>query len=185
MNTAALENTYSQRIRRMSRILANACLLLIVSLPIAVAIAWSLADAAQLALRANLAATAIQSPLLPWQRVAGALATETALAFLLIGLSEARACFRLFASGQVFTSQAAGRLRNFAGWVLGSMVAGIVATTVVSAVLTLNNPPGMRHLAVGVGSDQVFTLLFAGMVWLMAAIIGQGKSMAEENAMIV
>jgi hypothetical protein len=185
VNALALENTYPQRIRRMSRVLANACLLLIVALPIAVMMGWYLADAAQLAVRANLPAIAIQSPLAAWQRLAGLLVTETALAFLLIGLAEARACFRLFAAGEVFTSQAACRLRNFAGWVLGSVVASIVAMTAVSALLTMNNPPGMRQLTVSVGSDQVFTLFFAGMVWLMAAIIGQGTSMAEENAKFV
>lgn len=185
MNAHAPQNTYPQRIRRMSRVLASACLLLIVALPIAVMVGWYVADASQLAARANLPADAIRSPLLAWQRIVGAVATETALAFLLIGLWEARACFRLFAAGQVFTSQAARRLRNFAGWVLGSVVAGIVATAAITAVLTMNNPPGMRHLAVSVGSDQVFMLLFAGMVWLMAAVIGQGTSMAEENATFV
>jgi Protein of unknown function (DUF2975) len=185
MNAPAPRNTYPQRIRRMSRILANACLVLIVTLPIAVAMAWYLTDTVQLAVRANLPADAIRSPLLAWQRFAGALATETALAFLLVGLWEARACFRLFAAGDVFTSQAARRLRNFAGWMLGFVVAGIVATAAITAVLTMNNPPGMRHLAVSVGSDQVFMLLFAGMVWLMAAVIGQGTSMAEENATFV
>jgi hypothetical protein len=182
---APAPDTYPQRIRRMSRALAIACLLLIVTLPIAVMAWWYLADAAQLAVRANLPADAIRSPLLAWQRWAGALATETALALLLIGLWEARACFRLFAAGEVFTSRAARHLRNFAGWVLGSLVAGIVATAAVSAVLTMNNPPGMRHLAVSIGTDQVFMLLFAAMVWLMAAVIGQGTSMAEENAKFV
>ena len=49
----------------------------------------------------------------------------------------------------------------------------------------MNNPPGMRHLSVSFGSDQVFTLFFAGMVWLMAAVIGQGQKLAEENASFI
>ena len=50
-----------------------------------------------------------------------------------------------------------------------------------TALLTLNNPPGQRHLSVGIGSDLVFTLFFAGLVWLMAAVIAQGQTLAEEN----
>ena len=35
--------------------------------------------------------------------------------------------------------------------------------------------------SVGIGSDHVFTLFFAGLVWLMAAVIAQGQTLAEEN----
>ena len=36
-------------------------------------------------------------------------------------------------------------------------------------------------ISVGIGSDLVFTLFFAGLVWLMAAVIAQGQTLAEEN----
>jgi hypothetical protein len=175
----------AQHIARMSRILASSCLFLIFVLPVAVVVYWLLADAAELAVRANLASGAIRAPLLTWQRVAGALITQVPLALLLAGLWQARKCFKLFATGEVFTARAVHYLRRFAGWVAVSVVASIVAAAAVSATLTLHNPPGMRHLAIGVGSDQVFTLFFAAMVWLMAAVIGQGQTLAEENATFV
>ncbi|EWS62519.1 hypothetical protein Y695_04255 [Hydrogenophaga sp. T4] len=52
-------------------------------------------------------------------------------------------------------------------------------------LLTLHNPPGLRHLALGIGSDHLFTFFFAGLVWLMAAVIGQGQALAEENERFV
>ena len=174
-----------RRIQRLSKWLASACLALIVVLPIAVMIYWAVADPTELAARGNLATGAIQTPLFVWQRIAGAAVTEIPLALLMVGLCQARECFKLFAAGHVFTADAVRCLRQFAGWVMVSVAAGIVAGAVISVVLTVHNPANMRHLAVGIGSDQIFTLFFAGMVWLMAAVIAQGQTLAEENATFI
>lgn len=180
-----LTSSNARRIRRISRTLAVTCVVLMGALPVSVLIYWVVADGGALAVRANLPARAIQAPLLLSQRIAGALVTEIPLGLLVVGLWQARKCFTLFAAGQVFTAEAVGYLRRFAGWVLASVAASIIASPVLSVVLTLHNPPGMRHLAIGIGSDQIFTLFFAGMVWLMAAVIGQGQALAEENASFV
>jgi hypothetical protein len=174
-----------QRLRQLSRVMAVACLALITLLPVAVALYWAWADAASLSVHANLPPSAIQGPLRTWQRVAGALITEVPLVLLLIGVGQARRCFRLFATGPVFTDEAVQRLRRFAAWAMASVVAGVLAGSAVSVVLTVGNPATMRHLAVGVGSDQLFLLFFAGVVWLMAGIIGQGQALADENASFV
>jgi Protein of unknown function (DUF2975) len=142
---------------------------------------WASASAADLAVQGNLPANAIQGPLLLWQRVAAATVTGVPLALLLLGVWQAKRCFAQFAQGHVFTAQATGYLRRVAGWVAAAALAAIVAGMVVSVLLTLNNPPGMRSLAVGVSSNHVFTLFFAALVWLMADVIGQGQALAEEN----
>ena len=106
--------------------LATACLALILVLPIGVLAFWLLTDASQVVLQANLPADAVQASLELWQRIAGALITEASLALLLLGLWEARKCFNLFATGQVFTARAVRCLRRFAGWTMASVAAGIV-----------------------------------------------------------
>lgn len=175
----------AHRIARISRLLAGFCLFLIIVLPIALAGYWAWGDLAELAQRGNLSPAAIQAPVQAWQRVVGGLLGAVPLVFLLLGLWQARRCFTLFAAGQVFTAESVRCLRRFAAWVMVSVVAGFVIGPATSVLLTLNNPPGMRHLAVSIGSDQLFTLFFAGMVWLMAAVIGQGQALAEENATFV
>ena len=82
-------------------------------------------------------------------------------------------------------AQAVQCLRRFAAWVMGSAVAAIVAAPLLSVVLTLGDAPGKRQLVVGVGSDFPVTLLFAAIVWLMAAVIDQGQALADENAAFV
>ena len=185
MTSSLAETAHRQRIRQLSRVLAVACLWLIVLLPVAVVGYWLAADGPQLAVRAQLPVQAIQAPLMVWQRWAGALLSMLPLSLLLTGLWEARRCFQRFVAGEIFSAGTVRCLRRFAGWVMASVAAGMATATAISVLLTINNPPGMRHLAISVGSDQVFTLFFAGMVWLMAAVIGEARELADENAAFV
>lgn len=169
------------RVRRLSSWMGWACLSLIGVLPLMLVVYWANTTAPELAVQGNLPNTAIQAPLQVWQRWSCGLVTAVPLGMMLMGLWQARRCFVQFADGHVFTAQATAHLRRFAGWVVGAALATIVAGAITSVLLTLHNPPGMRHLAVGVSSSQVLTLFFAAVVWLMADIIGQGQALAEEN----
>ena len=170
-----------QRVRRISRWMVLACWALLIVLPVALVGYWATASEAMLAGHANLPAQAIQGSITLWQRIAAGSVTAVPLALLLAGVWQARRCFDMFAQGQVFTRQATALLGRFAGWVAWAALAALLASSVTSVLLTLHNPPGQRQLSVGIGSDHVFTLFFAGMVWLMAAVIAQGRSLAEEN----
>lgn len=170
------------RIKRWSRILSIACLVLIVVSPIVVAVYWAMADAKTLAQDVNLTLVAGDRSLENWQRLLGGLIVEASLALLLTGLWEARKCFRLFSAGQIFTAETVACLRRFAAWVAASVAAGMIGNAAISVLITVLNPPGMRQLTVGIGSDQILMLLFSGIVWLMAAVMSQGQLLAEENA---
>jgi hypothetical protein len=185
MTSSEIANTNPQSLRRASLWMAHACLATMIALPAAVVAYWLMADTAQLAVRAQLPANAVQAQLSVSQRYAGAAITLLPLTLLLLGLRQARECFKHFAAGEVFTAATVRCLRRFAGWVAVSVAASMIASTAISVLLTLNNPPGLHHLAIGIGTDQLFTLFFAGMVWLMAAVIGQGQVLAEENAKFV
>lgn len=174
-----------RHIRRTSRLMVWACWAFILLLPLTLAVYWAVAGDGLLAGHANLPASAINAALQPWQRLAGAVVMGLPLALLLMGLWQAKRCFEQFAQGRVFTEQATSQLRRFAGWVAAAALAAIVASAVTSVLLTLHNPPGMRHLALGIGSNHLFTFFFAGVVWLMAAVIGQGQALAEENERFV
>ena len=172
----------SARLQRLSAMMAGACLVLIVILPLLVPGYWLMASAGRLAVAANLDPVAIEGSLKLWQRVVGALLTEVPVVLMSLGLLQARKCFSSFAQGLIFTTQAVLCLRGFAAWTFASALAAVLVGPVVSVLLTLGNVIGARHLAIGIGSDHVLTLVFAGTVWLMAAVIGQGRALAEENA---
>lgn len=171
--------------RRLSRRLATICTVLTLVLPVGAAAYWLFADPGTLAVRANLPPAVMAAPPAMAQRLAAAALTEVPLLMLLAGLWQARRCFTLFAAGYVFTADAMQCLRRFAGWAMLSAVADVVCRALVSVLLTLHNAPGHRHVAIGLGSDQLFLLLFALMVWLMAAVLGAGRTLADENASFV
>lgn len=171
--------------QRVSAWLAWACLLLMVCFPLLLMAYWAAADAGLLAARSNMLPVNIQSPLENWQRTLGALVTLLPVGLMMRGLWEARLCFKQFAKGHVFTAQAVQRLRSFAGWITASCLASVLIGPIVSVILTFNNPPGARHVAIGIGTDQVLTLMFAAVVWVMASVISQGQALAEENASFV
>jgi Protein of unknown function (DUF2975) len=174
-----------QRIQRVSRIMVRICLAMVVLMPLALVIYWATASAPELATQGNLQASVIRAPLQIWQRVAATLVSGVPLACLLIGVWQAKLCFAQFAKGDVFTASAVGYLRRFAGWTAAAALAAIVAGAAISILLTINNPPGTRQLALGISSNQVFTLFFAALVWLMADVIGQGQALADENQQFV
>jgi hypothetical protein len=179
------QTPHTQRILRLSALLAWACLLVAFALPIVTVGYWLMADTAELARLGHLRVGSVQGALLVWQRLAGAACTLAPAGLASLGLWHAHRCFRGFTKGEVFTHGAVLRLRRFAACMGGSALAAIIAGPVLSVLLTWSNPPGARQLAVGIGSDHVFALLFAGMVWLMAAVIGQGQALADENASFV
>ena len=174
-----------QRIRRLSGWMVLACQALLLILPVAWLWHWMTAAVPDLAMQANLSAGVIQLELLPLQRVAAAAVNAVPLVCVLVGVWQVKQCFQAFTQGQIFTSQAIAHLRRFAGWVAAAALAAIVSGAVVSVLLTLQNAPGTRQLAIGVSSDHVFTLFFAALVWLMADIMGQGQALAEENERFV
>jgi len=52
-------------------------------------------------------------------------------------------------------------------------------------VLTSAVPAGPRALSLSLGSNELLTLLFAGMVWQIAAVMARAVALAEENAQFV
>jgi membrane protein insertase Oxa1/YidC/SpoIIIJ len=175
-----------QRIRRISRVMVWACVAMVITLPIALVYYWAITNAPELGVQhGNLRTNAMLAPLETWQRVAAAAVTAVPLLLLLIGVWQAKRCFAQFAAGEIFTTQATGHLRRFAGWVAAAALAAIVASAATSALLTLQNPPGMRLVVLGISSTHLFSFFFAALVWLMADVIGQAQTLAEENAHFV
>lgn len=112
-----------QRIQRLSRGMSLTCMALIALSPCVLVAYWVTTSAPELAAQGNLSANAIQLPLRPWQRLAGAAVTSVPMILLLTGLWHAKQCFDQFAKGQVFTAQATARPRRFAAWVAAAALA--------------------------------------------------------------
>ena len=174
-----------QRMRHNSQLMAWACVAIILSLPIAQAAYWASVSSADLAVQGNLPSLLIQQPLQHWQRLAAGATMGLPLALILAGVWQARCCFAHFARGLVFSAQVARNLRNAAGFMALAGGVAILCGAATSAILTWTNAPGTRQLSFAISSNHIFTLFFAGLVWMMADVIAKGCALVEENQSFV
>ncbi len=189
MKTAMTAATLSgPKVQRLNNAFAWACALLAVALPLAVLYQLVTTPTEGLLLRAGVSLSAVQAAMLDvelWQRM-----LATALGMLPVccasyGLVCAMRCFSGFSQGEYFSLRTVQYLRGFAAGFFASVVTGFFAAMAASVVLTLGAPAGQRALAIGLGSNELLTLLFAGMVWQIAAVMAKAVALAEENAQFV
>jgi hypothetical protein len=98
------------------------------------------------------------------------------------GLLSVRRCFQSFVRGEYFTLESVKGLRGFAVGLFFSLIAALVSKPLLSFIATLNGGPGEREVSAGISSEQVLTLLFAGILWQIAGAMTSAKRLAEENA---
>ena len=173
----------------LSRILAWACLLLAVLLPVA-AFSSSLQNSAvdmlvQMGIRLPSGASLQSLPIALWQQglaVAVSLLPVSAAAY---ALWRAHQCFSGFVRAEVFSVATVRHLRGFAAGLLVSSIAGLVAPTAIVWLLTLNAPAGGRVLTISLGAQQLLMLLFSGIVWQMGHAMTRAVELAEDNAQII
>jgi hypothetical protein len=166
-------------VQGISSVLAWACALLAVALPLAVAYHLLSTPVDSLLLRAGLSLQAAQAAAMDitlGQKCLAALLGVLPVCCASYGLVCAMRCFSGFSQAEYFSLRTVKYLRGFA--------AGIFAS-VVTVVLTLGAPAGQRALSLGLGSNELLTLLFAGMVWQIAAVMARAVALAEENAQFV
>lgn len=118
-------------------------------------------------------------------RVAAILVSAVPLGCLIWGLLQAGRCFDAFAAGNFFTLEPARRLRAFAIAILLSTILKPVAGAALSVLLSGAGRAGGRTLVLTVGSDTLMALVFAGLIAVIAWVMAQACTLADENAQFV
>lgn len=167
-------------VQAVSSVLAWACALLAVALPLAVAYHLSGLAPDELLLRAGLVLARGAQP------AAGATRGALALLFGLLpvccvsyGLVCAMRCFAGFAQAEYLSPRTVRCLRGFAAGIFASVVAGLLSPLLVGLVLGWGEAVARRSLSPGFGGNELLTLLFAGMVWQIAAVMARAVALAE------
>jgi hypothetical protein len=175
-------------VQRLNSAFAWACALLAVTLPLAVLYHLMSIPTADLLLRAGVNLSVMQAQALEVSMLQRSLAVVLGMVPVVCasyGLVCAMRCFSGFSQGEYFSVRTVRYLRGFAAGVFASVVAGFFASMLISVLLTAGAPAGQRALAMGLGSNELLTLLFAGMVWQIAAVMAKAVALAEENAQFV
>ncbi len=178
-------NTNSVSEDRSTRAMSRICALLAVGLPSVTAMylinGWPSALAAA---ASSLSVPVRMADLAPWRlMVSGALAMLPVLA-MGAALWRASLCLSAYARGNYFSLAAVRDLRGFSALMFVAGVASTAVPTLIVLLLTLGGP-GRASLALGISSQHVFLLLFAGVTWRIAAVLAKGVALAEDHAQIV
>lgn len=174
-----------RRIDQLCRAFAAIALMLLIILPPLALNAWVTWSDAELIAQAKSVGIDILTGLQPWQRVVGAVLTLLPLSFVLLGIWCARQCFLQFLEGRYFELDVIRNLRRLSAYVVWSVVVGVVCKSAMSIAMTAMNPAGKRQMSVSFSSQEVFILLFAGLIWVIAAVITHAKVLADEHAQFV
>ncbi|WP_036260423.1 DUF2975 domain-containing protein [Methylocapsa aurea] len=102
------------------------------------------------------------------------------VAIFVAAMWEARGLFCLLGKAEIFDSAAPRRLVRLGVLAIAAAVAGIVVRTLVVLVMTSANPAGQRHLVIGIGSDEVSSLI-VGLLFLAFALVMQEAARLEDE----
>lgn len=107
------------------------------------------------------------------------------LLVLAYALFAASALFQSFARREFFTP-GVGVLLQRMGLALAAF--GLLAPIVRAAltvILTMNNPPGQRMLAIGVSANDVVIVIFGALLILIGWVMAEAARLADENRSFV
>ena len=173
----------NKRVARISRWMALICLGLMVALPfINAVVVFGYPE--QIIANGQLAAQGITT-LSRNDRVVVFAITLAASMPVLWGLFQLRGLFRCYADGEVFSKIAARFLSRFALALLLDALTSSLGRTVMVLALTFHNAPGHRELVLGIGSNELGTA-FIGVTFLVIAwVMAEAATVAEENKSFV
>lgn len=172
------------RIRFFSLMLARGCLLLAALLTVGLLFYWFSTSAASIAADARIPQEWL-TDLDVGRRAAGFAISFVPLGCLILALMSARRCFNAFAVGNFFGQDAVKGLRNFALGLLVSVLLKPFSAAALSVLLSSDAPAGQHRLTLGFGSDTMLALLAAGIIAVIAWVMAEASTLAEENAQFI
>lgn len=176
--------TRLRRVRRLSGVMATTSAAVASLLGVAMLLYWCLTPADVLFRHAGLVIPPPTDIGFPTRLVAVAV-SMIPLGALIAGLLSARRCFGCFATGRIFSSDAARSLRGFALGIGASALLKPVAGAALSLLLSALSPAPTRSLVLNIGSDTLLSLLFAAMVAIIAGVLVEAADVAAENDQFV
>lgn len=97
----------------------------------------------------------------------------------------ARRSFQSFGEGRFFTADNVRALRDLAIAVFASALLKPVAGAILSIMLSWRTYATGKTLAISIGSDSLLSLLFAGLVAVIAWLMAEASAISEENAQFI
>lgn len=173
------------RIQRISRLMRRCCTAGLLLIPLAVAGMWATYEVWAPTHPELAAIRPLPETLPPLTRLLAFAVGMLQGTIALFAVWRLRQLFGLYADGRIFTAGTARCLRHFAAAVIAFAIAKPITSALLSVVLTMNNPPGQRQLAISFGSSELTTLFIGGIFLIIAWIMDEAQALADDQAQIV
>jgi len=168
---------------RMTSLISVVCLLLAIALP-ASSLYTAIFDPEVLIKGFDLHSPPSAAHLNVLQRIGLAVLTVIPPLFEAYGLLCARRCFQSFVRGEYFTLEIVKGLRGFAAGVFFAIIAGMLATPILTLLLTMTSANELT-LTARFSSEELLRMVFAGILWQIAAVMMRAVKIAEEHSQFV
>lgn len=106
-------------------------------------------------------------------------------AIFVIAMLQAWLLFALLKRGRIFVPAVPQALSRLGAWAVASAVAGMVVRTVLGLVLTADGPAGTRALVIGIGSNEIASLVMALLLFTFALLMREAIALDEDSRGIV
>lgn len=171
--------------RKLSTVIAWACLLLLVAMPAA-----AMFYLIELERFAALVRGSIGLPI-QWHTISNGQwysMWTLSVAYLAIGLAGIyflRRAFTNFSRGELFNLANSRDLRRFALLLLAQTLATPVHRALSSLVLSINHPPGQKMISVTFGSNELKAIGVAFILWVLSDLLVEACRLHTENKQFV
>ncbi|HNW92027.1 MAG TPA: DUF2975 domain-containing protein [bacterium] len=180
--------TNIERIQQASQKFKTLFTGLMVVIPIAALLLWLGYNQLPDGLRAQLCAGLLVQPagsLSLSSRLLACLATLLPVAVAMLGCLYLIRLFGLYQQGRIFSGDTTRCYRSLGYVIIASVVIGIVHNSMMSVIVTLDNPPGQRLLSVGFSSADFSRIVIGLLVLVVAWVMDLGRELHEEQQLTV
>jgi hypothetical protein len=107
------------------------------------------------------------------------------LAVLVFSFYKLGSLFRLYENGHIFTRQNVDCFKSLGRMMIVWAACHFVSNSLMSIVLTLENPPGQRMLTLGLGSPEFGGLFVGGVVLTITWVMDEARKLNEDHELFI
>ncbi|MBI9092970.1 MAG: DUF2975 domain-containing protein [Desulfobacterium sp.] len=108
-----------------------------------------------------------------------------AIIVILFTLNSLKALFSFYEKGIYFQAENVKQFKVLGKLAVWGVLTDVVNETFLILAKTINNPPGEKILAIGIGSDHVKLMVVACIIMLISMVMDEGRKIKDENQLTV
>ena len=121
------------------------------------------------------------APILLTTRILAFVVTLIPCSIILYGLNQLIKLFKNYEKGHVFTIDNVQSYKNLAYSLFAWVIAGFFYDALISLVLSFNNPPGHRLIAISFESPEFVALITGAILLIISYVMQEAHKLSDEN----